>query len=189
MAVLLSPFTHGLTALNIAVCAWPPEANIQSLDSHNMPQCPRRDTRGFWRHLPLKLCFTASLKTLWRCSEGMLLKMYLVSRLARQTAQRAHNRAQSRFIFPTWKFTVTVHCHCALLLYIVGTLYSVTVHCPCTLSLYTVPVHCPYTRCTVLWQRTLSLYTVTVHCHCTLSLYMSLHTVVVHCHCTLYTVL
>ena len=70
-------------------------------------------------------------------------------------------------------FTVTVHCHCTLSMYIVNAV-TVSCHCKwyivfwhCTLSLHTAHRHC-----------TLSLYSVTAHFHCTL------YTV----HCTLYSV-
>ena len=73
-------------------------------------------------------------------------------------------------------FTVTVHRHCTLSLYIVDVHYQC---CHCLLSLYMV--HCILALHAVTAHCTLPLHTVTIHCHCTLSLYTV--------HCTLYSLL
>ena len=74
------------------------------------------------------------------------------------------------------RYTVHVHCHCALSMYTVN---AVTIYCHCTW--YTVFWHCTLSLHTSHRHCTKSLYTVTVHCHCTL------YNVTVHC--TLWTVL
>ena len=73
-------------------------------------------------------------------------------------------------------FTVIVHCHCTLSLYIVH------VHCQCChLLLSFHMVHCILALYTVTAHCTLPLHTVTIHYHCKLSLYTV--------HCTLYSIL
>ena len=80
-------------------------------------------------------------------------------------------------------FTVTLHYHCTLSLYIV---HESCQCCHCLLSLYMV--HCIVALYAVTAHFTLPLHTVTIHYHCTLPLY-SVQCTLYSVHFTLYTVL